>query len=699
MRLARILLIVAALAAPVSVFALEAPFVGSPFAHMTVPLFEDASLPNPSAQEAAVAAALPAGTKAEKCAGESEEHGDVNKCFKGNTNICEDENITIVGSEIVDKFKCLCKTDDDVKKAGCGQGQIHGSVTFMIGETAKTVSKCDKSAQSSLQQLQKSCSAVPGGKCVPVGDSNAAKLANPKFPNACNGGGAFATDNQCNVDNLGTQRSDPTHPSCYGRTADDTLKMLDNLPKGTLSGTVPVSEGTNDLQTLEQCKNDPSNCKLDKIYQAVKDNADNPNDVQLKCLGILSDPSYNQTIKDACERNGGQFVDLPGKAGNWHSNDAGYQQVLKDIGQFENPGTAPGGDFGGGGNEQGNESKALPTKCGIEGISGNIMYAESGCGAQNSNPKSSVSGPYHFLCSTWNTYASRCNAQYIDDSSCSNGYRDDNIISTRVMDCMNSNFTQTYGDRCTQAGVSANACLYAIHVNGEPTFKNMLSALESDPNQSAGSLCGSIIRSDGCSNNFTQSMRSGSLQNLFAEYDKRLGGSGSFVPPVAVAQRGGDYGGGSDTFSTTQLESHPSISSGNSFGSNNMMQQMMQMMMLQNLMATMQQRQQALQQAAQQQAQSHTQQQAVQPTATLTVQPQVATRGNPFSVSWTSSGMSTNAPCIVTKNGNTIGQGNTGSIAVPTSATSTATSIIFRLVCQAAGNGQIYQQSSTALLQ
>ena len=129
--------------------------------------------------------------------------------------------------------------------------------------------------------------------------------------------------------------------SCLGRTADDTLKVLNSLEKGTLEGIVPVSEGTNDTQTLEQCKNDQSKCKLDEIYKAVKENANDPNDVQLKCLGILYKPEYNSTIEAACKRNGGEFIDLPGKAGNYHPTDDVYRDVLKEIGQIENPGSAP----------------------------------------------------------------------------------------------------------------------------------------------------------------------------------------------------------------------------------------------------------------------------------------------------------------------------------------------------------------------
>lgn len=591
---------------------------------------------------------------------------------------------------MTDTMTCLCPTKESLDSVGCGPGQKAGMVDAGYIEP---FSKCDKTAE-----LQKVCP-KPTNNCIPVGDSNAAYLANPKFSNACNGGGAYASDYQCNINTPGTARSDPAHPSCAGRFADDTLNTLKDLPKGTLSGTIPVSEGTNDPQTLQQCKDNPSNCKLDQIYQAVKDNADDPNNVQLKCLGILKYPEYNQTIQEACARNGGQFVELPGKAGNAHSND--YQQVLKDIGQIEFPGDQTtlggnsGGDFGRGRDSLNNQSKDLPAKCGIEGTSGNIMYAESGCGVQNWNPKSNVSGPYHFLCSTWNTYAQQCSSRYVDDGNCSNGYRDDTMISTNVMNCMDNNFTQKYGDRCTQAGVSINSCLYAIHVNGEPTFKNMLPILESDPNQSAGSLCGSIIRSDGCSNNFTQSMRNGSLQNLFAEYDRRLGGTGTFVPGPTIA-------GATPLNNNNQPQivyvSQPSISS----GSNGLGSMFNNPMLGYGLGSSLMSPFQNLFRPAN--AFPYHRQVAATPpppapTLTLTVQPQTLVRGNPITVSWTSSGMSATAPCAVAQNGTTIGQGNAGATTVSTNATSTLSIVVFRLVCQAATNGQVFQQSASVLLQ
>ncbi|MBP9757718.1 MAG: hypothetical protein KBD06_03905, partial [Candidatus Pacebacteria bacterium] len=109
----------------------------------------------------------------------------------------------------------------------------------------------------------------------------------------------------------------------------------------------------------------------------------------------------------------------------------------------------------------------IATQCGTDGLVGNIMYAESRCGRINSNPLSSVQGPYHFLCGTWTAYAnSTGNGQY---ANCA--YRNDPAISTQVMNAKMTQFGDQYGAQCTQSGLSLTSCQYAIHVFGETGFK------------------------------------------------------------------------------------------------------------------------------------------------------------------------------------------------------------------------------------
>lgn len=179
----------------------------------------------------------------------------------------------------------------------------------------------------------------------------------------------------------------------------------------------------------------------------------------------------------------------------------------------------------------------LPTQCGVDGLAGNIMRAESQCGRINSNPLSSVQGPYHFLCSTWQQYAnSTGNGAYSD---C--GYRNDPAISTQVMNARMAQFGEQYGSSCAQAGLSQTSCQYAIHVFGEGGFRRMLSAAVSDPSASAFSLCGSALSSAACSNNSSIFSRGGTVAGVFSELDRRLGGNGTIIPNVA-AQSGSPFG-------------------------------------------------------------------------------------------------------------------------------------------------------------
>ena len=104
----------------------------------------------------------------------------------------------------------------------------------------------------------------------------------------------------------------------------------------------------------------------------------------------------------------------------------------------------------------------------------------------------------------------------------------------------------------------------------------------------------------------------------------------------------------------------------------------------------------ALNRSYQQQQASQTVPPPPTPTLSLSAQPSSVQHGQPISVSWTSSGMSTSAPCTVAQNGTTIGTGNAGA----TSTTpANAGTLVFRLVCQGATNGQVYEKSATASAQ
>lgn len=171
----------------------------------------------------------------------------------------------------------------------------------------------------------------------------------------------------------------------------------------------------------------------------------------------------------------------------------------------------------------------LSSQCGVDGLAGNIMRAESSCGRINSNPLSSVQGPYHFLCDTWTAYAqSTGNGQY---SNCA--YRNDSRISTQVMNAKMDQFAQTYGTQCTQAGLSLSSCQYAIHVFGEGGYRQMFNAYQTRPNDSAFSLCGSALGNSACSNNSSIFRNGGTIAGVFGELDRRLGGNGTVIPTIA----------------------------------------------------------------------------------------------------------------------------------------------------------------------
>lgn len=173
--------------------------------------------------------------------------------------------------------------------------------------------------------------------------------------------------------------------------------------------------------------------------------------------------------------------------------------------------------------------------CGVDSLEGNFMKAESRCGYVSSNPRSSVRGPYHFLCPTWRAYADA--SGYSEYSDCS--YRDDPHVSTQVMKAMNENFRQKYGDQCSSAGLSVSSCLYAIHVFGEGGFRKMLGAVSLDPNASAFSLCGSALSYSVCSNNRSIFSKGGTVAGMFGELDRRLFGGPSINTYFGPTYQGG----------------------------------------------------------------------------------------------------------------------------------------------------------------
>lgn len=184
----------------------------------------------------------------------------------------------------------------------------------------------------------------------------------------------------------------------------------------------------------------------------------------------------------------------------------------------------------------------IATQCGTEGLAGNIMFAESKCGRINSNPLSSVQGPYHFLCSTWQGYAnSTGNGQY---ANCA--YRNDPVISTQVMNAKMEQFGNQYGARCADAGLTLSSCQYGIHVLGETGFKNTLNAYLNNPSAPASSLRGTALGYDAYDNNESLFRKGGTVAGVFGEFDRRLGGNSTQIGGIQQVQSPitGFFGGG-----------------------------------------------------------------------------------------------------------------------------------------------------------
>ncbi len=174
-------------------------------------------------------------------------------------------------------------------------------------------------------------------------------------------------------------------------------------------------------------------------------------------------------------------------------------------------------------------NEGLPVQCGTDGLAGNIMYAESRCARINSNPLSSVQGPYHFLCDTWRAYANQTgNGQYSDCA-----YRNDVTVSTQVMNARMDQFAARYGADCTAAGLSLTSCQYAIHVFGEGGYRQIFNAYQNNPAATAMSLCGSAVSNAACTNNISIFRNGGTVGGVFGELDRRLGGTGTIIPTVS----------------------------------------------------------------------------------------------------------------------------------------------------------------------
>lgn len=611
MRFARILLISAALAVPLSASALKVPFVGSPFAHMSVLPLDGSSV---SVQSQTAAAANP-----------------------GEKDICYSVSIKEVSGSPQETYS---QWPDD----GC--------------ETLRKKYASDKAA-----------------------------CQNAAFRDVV--GDYSYTDTAGNV--------------YQGRRCD-------HLPGSSSSATAGTSVSFNtsalesqaasiDADALHQLnpQNTADQAKMVDMYKAL-----NVPEATAQTM-VSSNPQGAYNFLDAL--SSGDQTRIEQSAKEFQLNPS---TVASPGGQVE-PGSETGSTDTSGSKQSGASSQ---NQCGLDGWADGLARAESDCGRNPNTNKNCGTGKggcgvLQIIPSTYNSYLQEYQ-NGTGDMSCAGTNAQNSACSIKIVNYHSDQWLQSSGGQnCTSAGLTQSQCVYGAHWMGEGGVKAAVELYKADPNGPATALCSSAAYQN-CSKG-NMSLSGLTMKDMFQALDSRTGGGGgpSVPPPVVAAGSGGAPSAPASNIKYVNVVETraPSSASGgggnNAFGSNSM-QQMMQLMMMQNMMASMTQRQQAVQQAAtQQQAQQQAAQQAATPppTLTLTAQPSSLTRGNPITVSWNSTGMSTTPPCTVTQNGTQIGQGNAGAVSVATASTTVPGTIIFRLGCQAASNGQVFQQNATVLLQ
>lgn len=598
----------------------------------------------------AFGATPPAGTSAPSCIkpGETATLGSVEAvktqaqdlvtCSK---DTCSDERVTLTrytfSATVKDEVTRACKTPEDKKKYGCGPGQIKPKVVIVMGdgETSKsfTVSKCDPNALKSA--LSKS---IDGKTTQPLQQLESQQAESLKAPPAINAG----------TDALASALTDLGIPGDQARTIANSAVSAGDLIKALQS-------------------NDP-NAIGDAVKKAAAD------------AGVTINPDLFDSIKGLTpEQAAAKLASLAGVDITPKSGDTTFKP-----------------DTGADTSALGAYTSNFPTQCGIEGIAGNIMRAESSCGRINYNPRSSVQGPYHFLCDTWTSYAR--GTGYGNYADCS--YRNDPAISTQVMNAKLDQYAQTYGNTCTQAGLTVTSCQYAIHVFGEGGFRNIFNAYLANGNASAYSLCGSALRSDACSNNSSIFRNGGTVAGVFSELDRRLGGTSiiaSIANPAAAP------------FSTA-MNALNALSSGNlasltsPFGDVTPGYSLMQRGRPAQYAQPSGQQQQT-QGGSSEPSQSFPGQTAqfptqtggpvVQPAAILIAQPKTVARGSSIQVSWSTVGMRPDVPCRVLINEVfLLAEGNEGTKFATTTASTTVGPWTFTLECMALTGAAVRQTAS-----
>jgi len=651
----------------------------------------------------------------------------------GTNDICYDESVSIKDDKqvtVASKGKNFdeCKKQN-VTKADCS----NKTKAALVGRVTLTMPGSDKPTSISRCQKQPS---LMNQNCIALGDSNAARLTSPEFKNACNGGGAYSSDYQCNSDTV-----DPSHPACQGRTPKTITETIRNLPDGSLEGSKTVlSSGTNDLSQLEICKTDPKSCPIDQsLQEAMKKGASAENGMY--CQGVGVDFSYNSIIKDACERNGGTFLgDLPvTKEGNWHATDAGYQGMLDQIGQIapqdENLFTR---DFGGGGDnttinntpfkEQGSydQVRSIVNSACPSGVDcdkfGNNMVATFGveCGGEPNCARvgSSVQGSFQQIPENYNegikSYLNTCDQStdscQLVGETCVNGAADrmNHICSSAAAVGKHLTVESMIQTQVTDPTKQAAAhMLYQITPGqfdaGKVTDINTFQL--SDPARSA--LCSNkvCLPSGATGEDAINALAANSSVQKNATLANN-GTAGAFVGSPTVSKNPiytneVRYDSNNKTRVTETIDPKTGekiyvvsqSQSSNPFGSTG------QMMLGNSLGGSLGN----LFKGFGTQPTNTTQNQTRNPppppaTVSITAATSTVKKGENIAVNWTSNATLLSPPCQVTQNGAVISQANAGNRTV-TTGSSTPPTLTFILMCKAAQNGQTVQQQTVVNVQ
>jgi len=182
------------------------------------------------------------------------------------------------------------------------------------------------------------------------------------------------------------------------------------------------------------------------------------------------------------------------------------------------------------GTQQQGNPYGLPVQCGVQGLAGNFMRAESSCNRKNIST-TGCAGPYHYCAATWRRDACDTgHCQYSDPR-----YSYDVNIATKVLDAKNAQYEERYGASWDAIGMPRATGLYACHVMGEGGCKAFTNLYAQNPNASAELLrpylgtCGA----QWCYDINASVYRGKSIAGVGQELQNRLGGGGSVISTYA----------------------------------------------------------------------------------------------------------------------------------------------------------------------